>query len=461
MADFNKNEYYRFSANLNAQIAIDEEKTKKGDVDAMVRLARYFRTGETVAFDRFEGKDVVSTWFEQQSEDGETYICDQDVIGWYASEKQFNIGKKYAKMAAEAKDARGLYEYSLYLRESLDFNSEYREICDEITELYFKIEYDDCLVPVELDEISKYEEMGIEILHTQDDSSVQKCYRALTPEEKIGREKLDFEISNLNKKRNFIRSEVEKDSLQYLQSAAESGYTDAKIELGIYFANGKWFDQLDTSISREEAAEQDYLTASWYTQKEEKAECATIDDLKFAIECLESVMESEETSKTGLAAITLGRAYANIAKTQSDIDKSVHFYKLAKESNVYATADEMTALFVNNLDAVRLDDIVYLLDKGDEYHNYDIWKDIYKIMESISDEVLKKYSNEFAKVFLKSGKLCCLGDIIVEHVNFYKVVLDNHRLIASRSPLIPIHLVERLDKHLDVEQRVDLYSFTF
>ena len=46
-------------------------------------------------------------------------------------------------MAAEAKDARGLYEYSLYLRESLDFNSEYREICDEITELNFTIDYDD------------------------------------------------------------------------------------------------------------------------------------------------------------------------------------------------------------------------------------------------------------------------------------------------------------------------------
>ena len=41
----NKNEYYRFDSNLNAKIAIDEEKAKKGDVDAMVRLARYFRTG--------------------------------------------------------------------------------------------------------------------------------------------------------------------------------------------------------------------------------------------------------------------------------------------------------------------------------------------------------------------------------------------------------------------------------
>ena len=51
-----------------------------------------------------------------------------------------------------------------------------------------------------------------------------------------------------------------------------------------------------------------------------------------------------------------------------------------------------------------------------------------------------------SKVFLKSGKLCCLGDIIVEHVNFYKVVLDSRRIIASRSPLITIHLVERLDK---------------
>ena len=39
----NKDEYYRFGDNLNTQISLDEEKAKNGDVDAMIRLAKYFR----------------------------------------------------------------------------------------------------------------------------------------------------------------------------------------------------------------------------------------------------------------------------------------------------------------------------------------------------------------------------------------------------------------------------------
>ena len=64
----NKNEYYRFDSNLNVKIAIDKENSKKGDVDAMVRLARYFRTGDTIAFDYQYEEDALGHWNEGKGE---------------------------------------------------------------------------------------------------------------------------------------------------------------------------------------------------------------------------------------------------------------------------------------------------------------------------------------------------------------------------------------------------------
>jgi len=69
----NKNEYYIFSKNLKAQIAIDEEKANNGDVDAMIRLARYFRTGETISSDDFEGVQV-GLWYEYENDEGEKLV---------------------------------------------------------------------------------------------------------------------------------------------------------------------------------------------------------------------------------------------------------------------------------------------------------------------------------------------------------------------------------------------------
>lgn len=82
----NKNEYYRFDSNLNAKIAIDEEKAKKGDADAMVRLANYFRTGATISFDYQSGNDRVARWFV--CEDGEGKTCQyEDVFEGYLADK--------------------------------------------------------------------------------------------------------------------------------------------------------------------------------------------------------------------------------------------------------------------------------------------------------------------------------------------------------------------------------------
>ena len=94
------------------QIALDEEKAKKGDVDAMIRLAKYYRTGQTISYDQNQGTDVVFNWYKEQYEDGDSYIS-TDLLGWYAKEQEFNRGQKYAKMAADLKDPRGLYHYSL------------------------------------------------------------------------------------------------------------------------------------------------------------------------------------------------------------------------------------------------------------------------------------------------------------------------------------------------------------
>jgi hypothetical protein len=50
----------------------------------MIRLAKYFRTGKTIAYDDNQGTDVVSNWCEEKYEDGSTQIT-SDLDGWYAN----------------------------------------------------------------------------------------------------------------------------------------------------------------------------------------------------------------------------------------------------------------------------------------------------------------------------------------------------------------------------------------
>ena len=89
MQFINKKEYYKFDSNLNKKIAIDKENAKKGDVDAMVRLARYFRTGETVAFDYQSEEETLGYWYEVENDEGVTNIEQDYLSEYHPDEKNF------------------------------------------------------------------------------------------------------------------------------------------------------------------------------------------------------------------------------------------------------------------------------------------------------------------------------------------------------------------------------------
>ena len=236
----NKNEYYRFGNNLNAQIAIDEEKAKKGDVDAMVRLARYFRTGETIAFDYQNEEDVVGLWIEHEDEDG---IVHTDLNFWeeyQADNTDFEKGKVYAQMAADKGDMRGFYQNHFYLFESVS-----RGVCyDELLKLKDELETytSEALVRVQEGDENKYPsavELDDGLFRKRTAEEIDNAQKRLVPQIR----ELEYSIEK-------IREKATAAALDNLLKSAESKYVPAQVEIAKYYLRGSGCSRGNQTLRR-------------------------------------------------------------------------------------------------------------------------------------------------------------------------------------------------------------------
>lgn len=348
----NINEYYRFGDNLTAQVSLDEEKAKNGNIDAMIRLAKYFRTGKTIAYDDNQGTDVVSNWCEEKYEGGD--VCITTDLFWFAREQDFNRGKTYAKMAVDLNDPRGLYQYSFYLRESLDFDEEYQECAEQVDGFYEFSEF----VAVMGNDIQKYKNAETEILHTVNDFGEEVYLRALSDAEKKSEQE---RIDALMDKCDRIRSQIDNETLKFLFDAAEMGYTDAQIELGKFYANGGQFACLGTSSYRESTM-LDCFTGAYNELDLIQVENAAEDNISTAIEWLESAIKNDDADNIGVAAYVLGKLYSAENNPQKDLAKAISYYKQAKDHIDFYVGDDIVNLFINNSSSIDFNDILYLFN---------------------------------------------------------------------------------------------------
>lgn len=328
MGIINKDEYYKFESNLNAQIAIDEEKVKKGDVESMVRLARYFLTGETISFDYQNEEDLVGLWYEREDEEGRTFKEMEPFEGYFADEIAFDKGKKYAKMAADLGDSRGQLIYSQCAL-GYDFV--------KLNELDEKVKSED-LVPMDADKIDEFRKRGAECLEMESG----KWYRSKTEDEQRDLEK---QISNLKSKCSANESEA----FSYLLMAVEAGCLTAKLELAKYYIRGKsFFNNVNTPIQ---------------------------DDFDQAEKLLLELSSTGE--KTYLANVLLAEVYGNKKNQHHDDKKVLDCYAKITDWDSYFSADvskdvlssHISDLLANNsinyeeLSHISLDIVKMITDK--------------------------------------------------------------------------------------------------
>jgi TPR repeat protein len=440
-----KNEYYRFGDNLSTQISLDEEKAKNGDVDAMIRLAKYFRTGKTIAYDDNQGADAVSNWYEEKYEDGYSQIT-TDLDGWYANEQDFNRGKTYAKMAADLNDPRGLYQYSFYLRESLDFDEEYQDCCAQLDKEISEF------ITVKGDDIQKYKDAGIELECVVKSSGEEVYFRELSEYEKQAeQENIDALLDEYDR----IRSQIDNETLKCLSDAAALGLTDAQIELGKFYANGEQFACLETSSYREDAASGGY-TLTYDELTLIHIENATTDNINTAIAWFESSIKNDPEN-IGVATYMLGKLYSAENNPQKDLSKAISYYKQAKDHINFYIGDDIVNLFIDNSEAFEFGDILYLLSNKEGIKRK--WDGVYKIIDLIPLELLNQHSDEIMNVLLSCGSTDIFENTVIEHC--YWSTLGHHSYFLKNAPLIPLDTLQKMASCVNDNDLVDLYALAF
>lgn len=307
----NKNEYYRFSTNLNAQIAVDEEKAKNGDVDAMVRLARYFRTGETIAFDYQNEEDVVGLWIKYEDEDG---IVHTDLNFWeeyQADNTAFEKGKVYAQMAADKGDVRGFFQNHFYLLESVS-----RDVCYyELLKLKDELETytNEALVRVKEGDENKYPsaiELDDGLFRNRTAKEIDNAHKRLVPQ-----------IRELECALEKIRESATVVALDNLLKSAESKYVPAQVEIAKYYFRGKsFFDNGNTPNQ---------------------------DDFDQAEKIL---LEASDTGEESYIVNTLlAKVYESKENRRRDDDKVLEYYAKANDWDSFLSAEVSETVLVNHL----------------------------------------------------------------------------------------------------------------
>ena len=328
----NKNEYYRFGSNLNANIAIDEEKAKNGDVDAMVRLAMYFRTGETIAFDYQTEEDVVGLWIEYEDEDGIAHTELKFAEEYQANNTVWEKGKVYAQMAADKGDVRGFYQNHFYILESVSRDPCYDKLLKLQDEL--RTYTSDVLVRIEEGDESKYSAV-VEF----DDG----LFRYITAEEiDNAHKRLEPQIRGLECAVEKIRETATVAALDNLLKSAESQYVPAQVAIAKYYLRGKSFTDNSNTPNQDD-----------FDQAEKW--------------CLRAIANEEDNTD---AIMLIGELYLNQDNKNRDEQKALDYYSKINAWHSYVQAPisietrtkHIESIIINNSDIFEglINELAYL-----------------------------------------------------------------------------------------------------
>ena len=377
----NKNEYYRFDSNLNAKIAIDKENAKKGDVDAMVRLARYFRTGETIAFDYQDEEDALGHWYEVEGDEGVTIIERDYLTEYYPDENNFCEGLKYAQLAANSGRADGLYEYSCYL-----IGKAYREFDFE--------EYYDIVSGASIPDMEYDEDEGDRNL-TEDEMTTlaNELVREITMP--------IFDIISI--------------AFEKMLNSAENGYGPAKFMIGCYYYSGKRFDVSD------------FIVDDCYYHELPECFCCGLkatnssEDFEYAKKWFDLIINSEHTEKNeylGRAYIMMAKICANDNCKDKNISKALEYYLKAKDAGAYINSDEIVDFYIDNSLEIELCQIFDLVEMSEN--------DFSQISEKVAADIL---ANHIASIFENVDETG--SDDKQNFKKFPYISLDNTKLVSK------------------------------
>lgn len=404
----NTKEYYRFGNNLDAQIKIDEEKAKNGDIDAMIRLARYFRTGETISIDDFEGVKV-GLWYEYENDEGEKLVDIDHSGDYHADDKTFNKRGKYAKMAADLGDARGNYEYALFVIEKAFRENDYSEV------LYWEefLNYSNFQIPIRNpEEMGKYKDLIIE-------ESNGIVYRHPTQEEI--RNKVAEAEENIEKNEQpFL--DAAKTAFDLWLKAAEDNYVKAQYELGLYYYCGRRFScPID-----ERYLNGDYPSELFCYSPYDKELSRSEEDFSKAEEWFGRIINNEECDdmeSISRAYLMLARIYANADNVNKDAIKALDYYLKAKSVyDVYISSDEIVQLYVQNLTEIELKQVFPLIEMDED--------DFIEICRQIPTDILKKHLSSICEnLSIEEDTEDILGRVGFRKIPFLSI--ENTKMIAG------------------------------
>ena len=446
----NKNEYYRFSTNLNAQIAVDKEKAKNGDVDAMVRLARYYRTGKTL------GKPFFALYYEDElvedtlgcyyydADNHVREVCDKTEL-WSEEELEENkkLAEKYAKKAKETGTDGGCYEYACFLNDQLwepfieDSMGEslfgvlkakieggvYLEDATLDEMIYIQIDEDDC---------AKYDSNEIVCIEG-------KKYVRPTKEEMDGLWICRPHPEKIGEYQQIIEKlqQIEKEWFNILCDLAEKGVVCALLDLGRHYHN-LGFDALFKSKGTEDG-DIYIICRSLHPEN-----CDYQQSFAKAVAYLEQVLLCDNSTIIEEASLMMANIHAQEEYLYSDIKKAIQYYD--RSGRIYgADADLLADFYIRNIEKIALDKALKWLSPRKRMYSWDN-KALNKIIEATPKEGLKE---NFDKIISLNQ------DSLLQNERTLDILME--KMIFSEEQLVDycIAKIRALNKDLFIGEPVD------
>lgn len=376
----NKNEYYKFGNSLDAQITIDEEKAKNGDVDAMIRLARYFRTGKTwgkPSFAFYYEDELVEDTLGCYYYDDEGRVWDAYGVSELWSEKELEenkkLAEKYAKKANETGIDSGCYEYACLLKElRLEPNS---VLLEDYALFENAVETDIFLRRIDETECEQYD--PDDIIDMEGDK-----YVSVRIESEGNQLWLDEKIKQCQE---IIekRKEIETVWLNILCDLACKSFAPALLDLGRYH-----YDLGRYALSESKDAKDSDIILN-------TEDCEYQVYFNKAVGYLERVLLCDDSTVIEEASLMLAHIYAQDEYLYADINKAMQYYD--KSGRIFGSdADLLADFYIRNIENIAFDKVLKWLTPRKRMWALDN-EALDKIIEATPKEILEE---NFDGIFL-------------------------------------------------------------